>query len=175
MEVQDTGVIYKMIFPDNSAYIGQTKNLQKRMESYSNLDCKSQKILYRKLKEYGFNNCTVLTLCTIPRKDLDKVEIDMILSHNTCFRYNPERGLNILCESFEEYIKIKHTLPIYPKGRKIRKIAQYDVFDKLLKVWESSMDIAKELKWSHRLLIKSISKKTYFHSFKFKWINEKKK
>lgn len=51
--------IYKIISPSFRVYIGITSNIDRRMKDYSNLRCKSQKLLYSSLKKYGFNNHSV--------------------------------------------------------------------------------------------------------------------
>ena len=48
--------IYCLSSPSGKSYIGQSVNILKRFNSYKNLECKSQKILYRALKKYGFDN-----------------------------------------------------------------------------------------------------------------------
>ena len=45
--------IYKITNPNNRVYIGQSKNISKRLEKYYNLSCSTQPRLYRSLKKYG--------------------------------------------------------------------------------------------------------------------------
>lgn len=49
------GVIYKIINPNGSIYIGQTVNFSNRMSSYRGLSCKAQRILYNSLTKHGFD------------------------------------------------------------------------------------------------------------------------
>lgn len=49
-------VIYKLISPSGRTYIGKTINKNKRLGDYRRLQCKNQKILYRSLKKYGYDN-----------------------------------------------------------------------------------------------------------------------
>lgn len=49
------GCIYIIISPNNSIYIGQTKDFTKRKSRYKNLSCKAQIKLYNSLNKYGFD------------------------------------------------------------------------------------------------------------------------
>ena len=46
--------IYKITSPTEKIYVGQSSNIQKRVQSYKRLDCKNQSILYKSLKKYGW-------------------------------------------------------------------------------------------------------------------------
>ena len=46
--------IYKIISPSNKIYIGQTVNFKKRMSHYKNNESKAQKLIYRSIKKYGW-------------------------------------------------------------------------------------------------------------------------
>lgn len=48
--------IYKLTSPSGKVYIGQSINLEKRINSYKNLHCKGQTKLYNALLKYGFDN-----------------------------------------------------------------------------------------------------------------------
>ena len=48
--------IYKITSPSGRIYIGQAKNLRKRLNSYKGLHCKGQTKLYNSLKKYGWEN-----------------------------------------------------------------------------------------------------------------------
>ena len=49
------GYIYKITSPTGKIYIGQTKNLKRRIYRYKTNDCKKQVILYNSLLKYGFD------------------------------------------------------------------------------------------------------------------------
>lgn len=49
-------IIYGIQSPSNKVYIGQTKNLFKRMKSYFGLYCKGQRKLYHSFLKYGIEN-----------------------------------------------------------------------------------------------------------------------
>lgn len=45
--------IYKITSPTNNVYIGQSRNLHKRLTAYKRMDCKEQHGIYRSLIKYG--------------------------------------------------------------------------------------------------------------------------
>jgi group I intron endonuclease len=65
------GFIYKLTNPIGQYYIGQTKNLDNRMQRYKDLDCKSQKLIYTSLVRYGFENhkLEILKRCALSKMD----------------------------------------------------------------------------------------------------------
>lgn len=50
--------IYKLTAPSGKVYIGQTVCFSRRMNKYSNLNCKGQPKLYRAIFKYGWENFT---------------------------------------------------------------------------------------------------------------------
>lgn len=48
--------IYKIINPTDKIYIGQSINIEKRINQYKKLRCKQQVVLYRSLLKYGYDN-----------------------------------------------------------------------------------------------------------------------
>ena len=50
------GIIYKITSPTEKIYIGQTKNLKKRIICYSKIRCKDQKMLFKSITKYGWYN-----------------------------------------------------------------------------------------------------------------------
>lgn len=56
--------IYKIVSPTNKVYIGQSRDIHKRMKSYKNLGCKSQVMIYNSLKKYGFDKHSIEILYT---------------------------------------------------------------------------------------------------------------
>lgn len=51
--------IYKLTFPDNKCYIGQSNNLKRRLSSYKHLKCQKQPAVYNALKQFGWDNVKV--------------------------------------------------------------------------------------------------------------------
>ena len=85
--------IYKITSPNNKIYIGQSRNIKKRLYRYSKLSCKEQPILYRSLLKYGFENhifeiieeCEIEKLNIIERYWQDFYDVT-----------NTEKGLNCI-------------------------------------------------------------------------------
>ena len=48
--------IYKITNPEGKVYIGQSKNIDQRFETYKKLECKSQLLLFNSLAKYGWYN-----------------------------------------------------------------------------------------------------------------------
>jgi group I intron endonuclease len=95
--------IYKIISPNNRIYIGQSKNITKRFEAYTNLkNCINQIRLYRSFLKHGINNHV-----------FEIIEICDILNLNEKERYwqeyynvLSENGLNCLYTKTDEKPKI---------------------------------------------------------------------
>lgn len=51
--------IYKLTSPNNKSYVGQSINVEWRLNSYKNLRCKQQVKIYNALLKYGWKNFTV--------------------------------------------------------------------------------------------------------------------
>lgn len=87
-------VLYKITNPDNKIYIGQTSNFKNRMKTYSKLYCKSQKLLYKSIKHYGWENHNVEILGSFKEQDIDTLEVEFIAKYKS-FYYENELGLNL--------------------------------------------------------------------------------
>lgn len=48
--------IYKITNPEGEIYVGQSKNIDQRFETYKNIRCPKQHDLYNSLKKYGWFN-----------------------------------------------------------------------------------------------------------------------
>ena len=173
--MEKTGKIYKITFKDGAAYIGQTTNFEARMQRYKDLDCKSQVLLYKKLRRNnGLSSTNITILGEYPASQLDEKEIGFILSHDTCFRFNKELGLNILCEKYEDYIKIKSKLPSYKPAKPVRKIEQRTIFGDLIRVWDSAYSIEKSLGIKRKLILKTVrSKNKVLYGFEWRYMDTK--
>lgn len=161
------GYIYKIKFPDGSIYIGQTKNPYRRFESYKTLKCENQKLLYNKLRLYGWNDSFVSIICKTNYESLDKTEIMYINKYKSCARDNP-KGLNILKESYEEYLRIKHTIR-YPKQNK-RKIAEVTFFGDVVRVFDSMEQLVLSLGQCKKFWRNIILKKKFINNHLFKYL-----
>ena len=66
--------IYKITSPTKKIYIGQSVNIEKRIEKYKGAHCKSQPILYSSLKKYGWINHKLEILCSCEISELNDKE-----------------------------------------------------------------------------------------------------
>lgn len=94
-----TGVIYKMTFPNNKVYIGQTIDFNRRMNRYKILDCKSQKKLYNALKKYNWTDIQCEIICQCDNiNELNEKETELIKEYNSRdsnYGYNISAGGSI--------------------------------------------------------------------------------
>lgn len=58
--------IYKITSSTGRVYIGQSWNVYDRLQRYSALNCKSQKVVYRSLLKHGVKNHTFEVICWLP-------------------------------------------------------------------------------------------------------------
>lgn len=94
--------IYKITSPSGKIYIGQSRNIKRRFNSYKNIKCKHQVILYRSLLKHGYDKHTF--------EIIEECEVDML---NERERYWQEyydvlgdKGLNCLLTSTNSKQKI---------------------------------------------------------------------
>lgn len=66
--------IYKITSPTNRVYIGQSLNIEYRLNKYKSLNCKSQSKLYRSLLKHGVNNHKFEIIKTCNPNELNKYE-----------------------------------------------------------------------------------------------------
>lgn len=122
-------IIYKITSPTNRVYIGQTWNINKRKREYKNLDCKSQKFLYRSLVKYGFNKHTFEIMYELPedvsQEVLDKYEIFYIYQYKSNKKiFKSGIGLN-LTDGGGGSNGFKHTKAAKNKISKVHKGNKY--------------------------------------------------
>lgn len=103
--------IYKVVSPTNRVYIGQSRNIKKRISNYKCLDCKKQKRLYASFLKYGVHNhkfeileeCTIDNLNTKERYYQDLYEVLSIKGLNCTLT---EHGLKAMVYSDETRLKM---------------------------------------------------------------------
>jgi len=54
--------IYYLTSPSNKCYVGRSVNINRRISTYRNLNCKRQTKLYHALLKYGFENFRIQIL-----------------------------------------------------------------------------------------------------------------
>jgi group I intron endonuclease len=83
--------IYEIKNPQNKIYVGKSKNIEKRFESYKKIQhCKQQRKLYNSLKKYGPENHIFKILEECSFQQLNEKEIYWIKMLN-CIK----TGLNL--------------------------------------------------------------------------------
>lgn len=83
--------IYKITSPSNKIYIGQTKNMYKRMQKYK-YKCFDQPRIYNSLKKYGWENhiFDIIEICN--KSELNEREKYYIHLYDT---FNTDHGMNL--------------------------------------------------------------------------------
>lgn len=66
--------IYLITSPTGRRYVGSSVNLQKRFNEYRNLNCKTQGLIYRSLKKYGYAAHKLVVILVCERDDRLKYE-----------------------------------------------------------------------------------------------------
>ena len=81
----ESGVVYLLTSPSGKQYVGQSWDYNRRMSYYRRGKCKSQRVLYRAIKKYGWDNFT--SVCIVQgiqtQEWLDKIETAYIKAFNT--------------------------------------------------------------------------------------------
>lgn len=99
----NTHIIYKLIFPNNKIYIGQTKrNFNRRMNEYLSDACNESeknknynKFISNAIRKYGWGNVKKEILFTTSEEFVDELETMLIAEYNSAdkrFGYNIESG-----------------------------------------------------------------------------------
>lgn len=108
----DKGYIYLIISPTKRKYVGSTKNIRKRTNSYKRCDCKSQIKLYRSLQKYGWNNHIFKVIYHCPINERYKYERFFGLLYNVLSKENLNLALpsyNDLPAVYSEELKLKRS------------------------------------------------------------------
>lgn len=78
----------------NQIYIGKTIDPKRRESDYRYLKCKEQKLLYKSIKHYGWNNHIFESFCCCIKEISSDLEIYFIRYYNSYYPDNKEFGLN---------------------------------------------------------------------------------
>lgn len=111
------GVIYKITSPTGKVYIGQTRNLNRRMRDYSKLKCTSQVRLFNSLKSHGFekHRFECLYFGFITDEELEKMEAEFIAQYDST---STERGLNVLASGKRNPVTASAKRPMSEETKK---------------------------------------------------------
>ena len=142
--------VYMHIFPNNKKYIGITsKKIKQRWESGTGY--KNQRLMFRAIEKYGWNNIEHKILYTnLSKKEAEQKEIELIeqyKSNNSNYGYNIENGGNSIGKhSKETRLKIS----IANKGRKNFKIREVNKGNKYCLGRTLSEETKKKISDSHK-------------------------
>jgi len=84
--------IYKITSPSGKIYIGQSRDIRRRMESYRNVKCKGQLLLHRSILKYGLENHIFEIVCLCEIEQLNDLECEYMQTYDS---FNSESGLNL--------------------------------------------------------------------------------
>lgn len=143
--------IYKITSPNGKIYIGQSTQIERRWKDYRALYCKSQVKLYRSLKKYGPKNhkfeiieeCEVDKL--IERETYWKLFYKVLEVPSLCCRIDGIGGnlsketKDKISDKLKGIKKSKKTKSLISKSLK-KKIYQFNLEGKLIKIWNSLKD-----------------------------------
>jgi hypothetical protein len=137
MKIEGLSCIYKITNPKGKIYIGQTTSLWIRLSKYKNLNCTTQKLLYRSIKKYGWKNhqISILTFCEL--SICNEKEKYYIEEYKSYYKKYPKIGLNLT-------IGGKGKTDNFGKGH-FKTVLQYDLNGNFIKEWESATYAAKQL------------------------------
>lgn len=121
--------IYKITSPSDKIYIGQSRDVYKRIEIYRNVRCKTQTKLYNSLVKYGWLKHKFEIICECDENQLNCLEIAYIKTFNS---FNSEQGLNLtsgghrgnLSEESKEKIGVANKNNKYCVGRILSNITK---------------------------------------------------
>lgn len=148
--------LYKLTFPNEKVYIGQTTNFAMRMRGHKNDSFNPNRIsrncqVNNAIRKYGWNNVKKEVILSCEEKDIDNLEkkyIALLCSSNRNFGYNREGGGNAKKTVSEESRKL---IAEARKGKRQwgKPVLQIDaVTGKVIKEWSCISEAARELKAS---------------------------
>lgn len=129
--------IYKITSPTEKIYIGQSKDVEYRLNRYKELRCSAQVLLYNSFLKHGVENhiFEIIEQGDFTRDELNFLEKKYILQFNS-FRGNNVNGLNLTtggdCVEFDSSTldKMSKTrIKLYNEGQTNSKISIEDIYD----------------------------------------------
>lgn len=129
--------IYKITNPNGKIYIGQTLNIMVRLATYRRGKFKSQPLLHRSVKKYGWENHKVEILTFCEEIDCNKNEIYYIEEFKSYYKKFPEIGLNLTLGG-------RGSIVNFGKGH-FRAVLQYSLSGKFIREWESLKQVQDEI------------------------------
>lgn len=129
--------IYKITSPTEKIYIGQSKDVEYRLNRYRELRCSAQVLLYNSFLKHGVDNhkFEIIEQGDFTRDELNSLEKKYIIEFNS-FRGNNINGLNLTtggdCVEFDSSTlnKMSKTrIKLYNEGQTNSKISIEDIYD----------------------------------------------
>lgn len=135
-------VIYKLKFSNNKIYIGQTKNLRRRLYSYININETKGHFVKKAILKYGLSNVEleILKICD-SKEDLNNSEIYYISFYDSC---NLLKGYNLALGGYSNEPSVQTFIKKIKSSKKV-KVGQYDLKGNLIKVFNSVMEASRAL------------------------------
>lgn len=130
----DKPLIYKILFPNNKVYIGQTKNVVARIRNYLN-EGRDDRFVTRAIKKYCQDNVIFSVVETCNQSDLNDREayyITTFKSNDKMYGYNLTVGGNYGFKITPEITEKK-----IAGNTSKKKVGCYDLTGKLIQVYES--------------------------------------
>lgn len=91
--------VYKITSPSKRVYVGSSKNIEKRFETYKKLECKSQTRIYASLLKYGVDKHEFKILVECNESELYEYEHLYSLHYSTL----GPKGLNCEIPNFKDF------------------------------------------------------------------------
>jgi hypothetical protein len=138
----DKLVIYKLQFSNNKIYIGQTKNLKKRLYNYINKSETKGHLVKKAILKYGLSNVNIeiLKICD-DKEDLNNSEIYYISFYNSC---DLSKGYNLALGGNSNKPSNQTLIKKIESSKKI-KVGQYDLNGNLITIFNSVKEASREL------------------------------
>lgn len=139
----DKFVIYKLTFSNKKIYIGQTKNLKRRLYSYLNKNNNNNHFVKKAIIKHGLSNVDIeiIKICD-NITNLNESEIFYISFYNST---KSEKGYNLSLGGNNFGVCNQTVLKKINSSKKI-KVAQYDLNGDLINIYNSVKEASRILK-----------------------------
>lgn len=111
--------IYKITSPNNSVYIGESLDIERRFKTYQKMHCKAQKKIYNSFLKYGVENHVFEIVQECNLEDLKDLEKHYIKFFNS---FDNKLGLNLKDSSGKKYIFSQEVKDRISKSIKLKGI-----------------------------------------------------
>lgn len=138
----DKLVIYKLQFLNNKIYIGQTKNLKRRLYNYIGKSETKGHLVKKAILKYGLSNVEleIVKICD-NEEDLNNSEIYYISFYDSC---NLLKGYNLALGGNSNKPSSQTLIKKIKSSKKV-KVGQYDLNGNLITVFNSVKEASREL------------------------------